>query len=389
MYLKLLWSGLKEAIRKSYSAAIKSYTSYCATYTLQPWPATRSSLGNWIVLRANGCSLPSMGQISGKTLDSYIAALHSVHVDLNLDTQLFGIPHVLRLLAGVKNLFPHESKRHRKAISRSFLTELLSEAASSGEHPLDTLNLNAAFTMAFYGFMRMGEFTRTPRDLKDVKRFKAEKLTRRRVVPAPVGGEHFVFHLPCSKTDKHNKGVDIIIATSHDAACPWAHMHKLMTQDPQTLDAPLFQLQSGAFDRNNVLALLAARHYRLGKESSGILGHSFRKGAAQHAYEMRLSEQQIQTLGRWSSDSVKRYYKKSPTFLLNLQRQFITGPCTVLLCRTLNISGPRAGCPPLICINTASFSRNSTTLSMYRSTACRSTPDWLPGFMNWLRILAS
>lgn len=325
MYLKLLWSGLKEATRKSYSAAIKSYTSYCTTHSLQTWPATRVSLGNWIVLRANGSGLPSMGQISGKTLDSYVSALRSVHVDLDLDTLLFNSPHILRLLAGVKNLFPHESKCNRQAISRSLLTELLSKEASKGEHPIDTLNLNAAFTMAFSGFMRMGEFTYTAHDLKNERRFEAEKLTRRRIVPAPAGGEHFVVHLPRSKTDKHNEGVDIIIATSYDAACPWAHMHNLMMNDPQKFNAPLFRLRSGAFDRNKVLALLIARLHRLGKDSAGFLGHSFRKGAAQHAYEMRLSEQQIQTLGRWSSDSVKRYYKKNPTFLLNLQRQFITG----------------------------------------------------------------
>ena len=271
-----------------------------------------------------------MGQISGTTLDSYVSALRSVHVDLNLDTSLFNSPHIMRLLTGVKNLFPHDSKRNRQAISRSLLCELLSEKATLGENSIDTLNLNAAFSIAFSGFMRMGELTHNEKALQDSKRFNAEKLTRRRVTPA-AGGEHVVVHLPRSKTDKHNAGVDILIAASHDDVCPAGHMFKLLQRDPQLLEAPLFRLSSGAFERNKVLALLATRFRRLGRSSSGFSGHSFRKGAAQHAYEMRLSEEHIQALGRWSSDSVKRYYKKNPLFILNLQRQFNTGLAPALL----------------------------------------------------------
>jgi hypothetical protein len=54
----------------------------------------------------------------------------------------------------------------------------------------------------------------------------------------------------------------------------------------------------------------------------------------------------------WSSMKILRY-----------------SPLTVLLCRILNISNPRVGWPPIICINTNKFSRNHTTWIIYTSTS--------------------
>ena len=52
---------------------------------------------------------------------------------------------------------------------------------------------------------------------------------------------------------------------------------------PGDPDAPLFTLQSGAFTRTRVLQLLNARLRRLAIPPGRYSGHSFRKGAAQHA----------------------------------------------------------------------------------------------------------
>ena len=46
------------------------------------------------------------------------------------------------------------------------------------------------------------------------------------------------------------------------------------------------------------------------------------------------------------------------------------------------ISVPRAGWPPVMCINTTSFSLNAITWSMYRSTSLLLTPDCVPRFKN-------
>ncbi|KAK0610270.1 hypothetical protein DIS24_g12101 [Lasiodiplodia hormozganensis] len=47
----------------------------------------------------------------------------------------------------------------------------------------------------------------------------------------------------------------------------------------------------------------------------------------------------------------------------------------VLLCLMLSISGPLAGNPPVICINTSSFSLNAATRSIQSATASRLDPN--------------
>jgi integrase len=178
--------------------------------------------------------------------------------------------------------------------------------------------------MAFAGFMRMGELTYRQSDLDNPDRFKTEKLTRRCITQSE-GGDYYTLFLPRSKTDYDNSGVHIVIATANDAACPHYHMMALINNDTREPHAPLFSLSTGAFTREKALSILNKRLRRMGISPQGFSGHSFRKGAAQEAYNNHMSEEQIQALGRWSSDVVRRYFKRNPMRLFALQKQFQTG----------------------------------------------------------------
>jgi hypothetical protein len=111
-------------------------------------------------------------------IQSYISALRSVHVDLGYDVAVFENNHLQRLIQGAKNLFPPVRKRGRLPITRTILSNILSPTASVGEKSIDKINLNAAFSLAFAGFMRLGEITYKDADLKDMRRLRAEKVTR-------------------------------------------------------------------------------------------------------------------------------------------------------------------------------------------------------------------
>lgn len=54
---------------------------------------------------------------------------------------------------------------------------------------------------------------------------------------------------------------------------------------------------------------------------SKLTGHSFRRGAAQHASDLGMLHHEIQLLGRWSSDAFKLYFTATPRQRLLLQRQ--------------------------------------------------------------------
>ncbi|KAF1969231.1 hypothetical protein BU23DRAFT_477813, partial [Bimuria novae-zelandiae CBS 107.79] len=83
---------------------------------------------------------------------------------------------------------------------------------------VDIVNLNVAFLLAFIGFLRTGKFTYKDLDLKDIRRFYIENLTRR-CVTGLITRDHFVLHLLQSKIDLNNKGVNIVIIALYNAAC--------------------------------------------------------------------------------------------------------------------------------------------------------------------------
>jgi hypothetical protein len=90
--------GLKPDTRQSYGPAVRSYKQFCVLTNLTPWPATRNSLGHWITGRSFGSSLPLQGQVQPTTIQSYVSALRSVHVDLGYDVAVFENSHLQRLI---------------------------------------------------------------------------------------------------------------------------------------------------------------------------------------------------------------------------------------------------------------------------------------------------
>lgn len=90
------------------------------------------------------------------------------------------------LISGIINIFPASPSRQRPHVTRDLLREV-SERATYGEDPILRANANAAFTAAFAGFLRIGEFTYKGRHLSDPRRLQAEKPTRRCISISDAG----------------------------------------------------------------------------------------------------------------------------------------------------------------------------------------------------------
>lgn len=171
-YALLLWAGLSAGTRRSYKAAIQSYEHYCGLHGLTTWPASEKSLGRWIATRAFGSVDKFQGQIKPNTIQSYISALRSYHVDHGWPTAVFKSPTLDRLIQGARSLF-QGPRRERLPITQELLTTVTPTANS-----LDDLNINAAFKLAFAGFLRMGEFTHAKEKEADTRAFAATNLSR-------------------------------------------------------------------------------------------------------------------------------------------------------------------------------------------------------------------
>jgi hypothetical protein len=188
----------------------------------------------------------------------------------------------------------------------------------------DDLNFAAACRVAFAGFLRIGEFTYKREDLGIPSVFLATKLTRSDV-RFSSSLDHAQLTLKRSKTDRRHEGVQIILARTDDGACPVLALRKLLLLDPQQTNAPLFSFHGRPFSRNNFLAALSTKLRMLGLQTEGYLGHSFRKGAAQHAHDSGILDDQIQILGRWTSEAFRVYFTTNAAVLYKLNRQFQTG----------------------------------------------------------------
>lgn len=328
-HLKLLWNGLGANTRSVYLSVQRNYERHCALHNLSAWPASRQSLISWLTSRLLGNS--SQKAVKPDTALADLAALRAYHVDNFLDDQLFNNKHFRRLIDGARRLTPMTKARVRKPISREAITKLSAGITTlplqSSEMTMDLkddLNFATACRVAFAGFLRVGEFTYKREDLGTPSIFLATKLTRSDI-RFSSSLDHAQLTLKRSKTDRRHEGVHIILAKTGDGACPVDALQKLLLLDPRGPDAPLFSFHRKPFSRNNFLSTFSTKLRALGLQTDGYSGHSFRKGAAQHAHDSGILDDQIQVLGRWTSEAFRVYFTTNASVLYKLNHQFQTG----------------------------------------------------------------
>lgn len=234
-----------------------------------------------------------------------------------------------RAIKGGKRLYP-STRKERLPITHSILEKI----ANFATHPtssnyLDELNLDVAFKIAWAGFLQMEEFTYSLADLKKGN-FQNTKLTRSDIVFSE-DYQYATLRLKSSKTDVNHSGVEIVLAANPASigslsTCLVTALRNLFHFDPQLPQAPLFKLNlSGVFARHTVLKHLEKRLLASGILPNQYSGHSFRRGAAQHASDHGMLEENIQQLGRWTSRAFQLYFKTSAILLYALNLQFQTG----------------------------------------------------------------
>ena len=222
LYAKLLWNGLAADTRRRYQAPIKSYEYFCAVNKIRPWPASEESLGRWISIRASGSDSLLLRQVKPDTIQGYLSALRSYHVDLRLNANVFDSEHLKRLLKGVKRLYSRPSDSERRPITKDILIQITSQPHPNSvtkTSEIDIANFDAAFKVAFAGFFRLGEIVYSTAETRSAATFQATRLTRQDVRFFNKD-EYATIRLKRSKTDYDHRGVTVVVTASHDSTCP-------------------------------------------------------------------------------------------------------------------------------------------------------------------------
>lgn len=246
--------------------------------------------------------------VSYETVKLYLVAVQDLHRELNFPLKLTEM-HTCRLqkvLTGIKRLIP--TKRHdRFPITLTVLRSIHSNLKPEFSHNLNHVMLWAAFTLAFFGFLRSSEFTcNGPFDPS--LHLTCNDIT---LLPNSYSPSHMLVHIKQSKTDPFRQGHTLTIAKSSSPICSVMAMKDYLLQAQPTSSQPLFAFVRPKqwLTRNNLTMDLRTILQHCGLPANNFYSHSFRIGAATTAAKAGLPPWLIKVLGRWSSDCYERYIR--------------------------------------------------------------------------------
>ena len=172
----------------------------------------------------------------------------------------------------------------------------------------------AAFTLAFFAFLRCSEFT-----YPGTNQFRPRFDLSTDCVsfhPSLASPQQMSVFLKASKTDVYRQGHTLVIACCPSPVCAVTAMRNyFLAARPR---GPLFSFQSGRLlTRSAVVHLLRDSSRHAGLPYKSLKGHSFRIGAASTAAAAGLPDWLIKVLGRWSSDCYQLYIRTPRNVLLS------------------------------------------------------------------------
>ena len=277
---------------------------------LAPVPASQQQL----VLFAADLSQ----SISHSSMRTYLSAVRHLHISHGFKDPLDGALQLTLLMKGARRTKPLQ-RDQRLPITPLILEKIyavLNQEPDNYGHKL----LWAACCLGFFAFLRSGEFTIKHGETYDhtwhlsIKDIAVDSLSN---------PSRLQIHIKASKTDQWRKGIHLFVGATKSRICPVkAVLSYIAARGFQ--DGPLFINQDGTpLSQAQLIANLRSTLTLAGIDCSHYSGHSFRIGAATTAAAKGLSEATIQALGRWSSDSYKRYIRLPQEELSHISSQLI------------------------------------------------------------------
>ena len=182
-----------------------------------------------------------------------------------------------KVLTGIKRLSPPRQLDCFPITIQTLSTihSLLKPELSSN---LDHVILWAAFTLAFFGFLRASEFTCNGPFDPDVH-LSPQDIT---LVPNTLAPSHMLVRVKQSKTDPFRQGHTLMIAKSTSHICSVMAMKDYLLQGQPSPSCPLFSFSKPGkwLTRGNLTKELRSILQQCGLPSHKFYSHSFRIGAA-------------------------------------------------------------------------------------------------------------
>ena len=294
---RLLAKAISQSSYETYSRAIQVFRRFL----VETGSNSRSFLPNSVDEVAKFVAFLSLRGLAASTIATYLSGL-AFFLKTNGVTDYTDNFLVKKLVRGIKL----ERKRAdtRLPITLDILTKVVANLDFVAFSKFESCLFKAAFTLAFFAFLRVGEITGGGQlshalKIQDIK-FKE------------VGGyAGMSIHLRSSKTDQLGQGVTLFLAKTHDAAlCPVKFMEGYLNIRPAWPGQLFIHYDGAPLTRYQFSRVLSkAISFTEGLPISRFTSHSFRIGAATCAAMMGFSNEQIQEWGRWNSNCFKGYIR--------------------------------------------------------------------------------
>ncbi|VDI64285.1 Hypothetical predicted protein [Mytilus galloprovincialis] len=245
-------------------------------------------------------------KLAHATIKLYLAGIRHNYLRIEHPDPLSNCARLECILRGIKKS-QNNVKQKRLPITSQILKQLCCMLQQGVFSPFVDLMLQCSFNLAFFGFLRCGEFT------------YSSKIARQDTlliqnIDFDLNFQNFTVHLNSSKCDPFREGINITIF-ENDIFSPVDLMRRYIQvrkNHGARPDSYLFvndEYNNAPLSRDTFIARLRESLFRLGYNDSKFCGHSFRIGAATSAAAAGVEDHIIQTLGRWSSDCYIRYIR--------------------------------------------------------------------------------
>ena len=177
------------------------------------------------------------------TIKVYLAAIQNLHVELNCNRDFSAMPRLQNTLRSIKRTLGLARRNHHP-ITLFILDNFFRLLVPSYSLDIDTIMLWAAFTLAFFGFLRCSELTCNGQFDRNVH-LAREDIT---FFPNIMNPKHMQVRIKKSKTDPFHQTALITIAKSHSNICAVTATREFLLQTPEiSSQTPLFQFKNGTY----------------------------------------------------------------------------------------------------------------------------------------------
>ena len=280
--------------KDKYQTHLLSYYTFCEKSNITPYPSAQQTL----ILFATYLHKQNL---SHQNINHHLAAIkYFSHVN-GYDLELNSFSRLYRLLRGIKRTQGSQFRKPpRIPITPSLLTTLGRNLWNSSIDNSDKAMLWAAMLTAFYGFLRVSEYTSS-----HVKSFDPSTTLCYGDVTI-ISHSTIDIHIKASKTDPFRVGVHIQVHRNNSTLCPFIALSHYLSHHP-TKSGPLFTWHDRRYLTRRGLATVLTRIKP--QYINNMSSHSFRIGAASTAAAAGLPRWLIQSLGRWTSNCYKDYIR--------------------------------------------------------------------------------